>query len=197
MVIDEWGTWMAVEPGTNPGFLYQQNSLRDALSAALHFHIFHRHANRISMANIAQTINVLQAMILTDGPRMLRTPTYWVFEMFKAHQGGTTVPVVLESDDYTFEATSIPAVSGSVTTSDATYVSLVNTDPNRSATVTVGLTGVAFAEGRVLVGDSITAYNTFDAPDHVSPQPFTAIAESDGGYLVELPPASVAILTFR
>jgi len=197
MVIDEWGTWMAVEPGTNPGFLYQQNSLRDALSAALHFHIFHRHANRISMANIAQTINVLQAMILTDGPRMLRTPTYWVFEMFKVHQGGTTVPVVLESDDYTFETTSIPAVSGSVTTSDATYVSLVNTDPNRSATVTVGLMGVTFAEGRVLVGDSITAHNTFDAPDHVSPQPFTAVAETDGGYVVELPPASVAILTFR
>jgi alpha-N-arabinofuranosidase len=197
MVIDEWGTWMAVEPGTNPGFLYQQNSLRDALSAAIHFHIFHRHANRISMANIAQTINVLQAMILTDGPRMLRTPTYWVFEMFKVHQGGTTVPVVLESDDYTFESTSIPAVSGSVTTSDAIYVSLVNTDPKRSATVSVELPGVTFAEGRVLVGDSITAHNTFDAPDHVSPRPFTAVTETEGGFLVELPPASVAILTFR
>ena len=93
LVVDEWGTWYDVEPGTEPGFLYQQNTLRDAIVAALNFHIFHRHADRVVMANIAQTVNVLQAMILTDKEKMVRTPTYWVFEMFKVHQGGTVLPV--------------------------------------------------------------------------------------------------------
>ena len=89
LVVDEWGTWYDQEPGSKPGFLYQQNTLRDALVAALNFHVFQRHADRVVMANIAQTVNVLQAMILTDKEKMLRTPTYWVFEMFKVHQGGT------------------------------------------------------------------------------------------------------------
>ena len=88
LVVDEWGTWYDVEPGTNPGFLYQQNTLRDALVAAINFHIFQRHADRVAMANIAQMINVLQAMILTDKEKMVLTPTYHVFEMFKVHQGG-------------------------------------------------------------------------------------------------------------
>ena len=102
MIVDEWGTWYDVEPGTKPGFLYQQNTLRDALVAALNFHIFHKHADRITMANIAQTVNVLQAMILTDKEKMLLTPTYHVFEMFKVHQGGTFLPVELQSPDYAF-----------------------------------------------------------------------------------------------
>ena len=92
LVVDEWGTWYDVEPGTEPGFLYQQSTMRDAIVAALNFHIFHRHADRVVMANIAQTVNVLQSMILTDKEKMLRTPTYWVFEMFKVHQGGTFLP---------------------------------------------------------------------------------------------------------
>ena len=108
LVVDEWGTWYDVEPGTNPGFLYQQNTLRDALVAALNFHIFHKHADRVTMANIAQTVNVLQAMILTDKEKMLLTPTYWVFEMFKVHQGGTFLPVELQSPDYAFGAPEDP-----------------------------------------------------------------------------------------
>ena len=100
LIVDEWGTWYDVEPGTNPGFLYQQNTLRDALAAALNFHIFHRHADRVMMANIAQTVNVLQAMILTDGEKILRTPTYHVFEMFKVHQGGASLPVELQTPEY-------------------------------------------------------------------------------------------------
>ena len=100
LVVDEWGTWYDVEPGTEPGFLYQQNTLRDALVAALNFHIFHEHADRVTMANIAQTVNVLQAMILTDKEKMLLTPTYQVFEMFKVHQGATSLPVELQSPDY-------------------------------------------------------------------------------------------------
>ncbi len=100
LVVDEWGAWYDPEPGTNPGFHYQQNTLRDALVAALHFHIFHRHAGRVTMANIAQTVNVLQAMILTDGAKMIVTPTYRVFEMYRVHQGATALPVVVQSPDY-------------------------------------------------------------------------------------------------
>ena len=135
LVVDEWGTWYDVEPGTEPGFLYQQNTLRDAIAAALNFHIFHRHADRVVMANIAQTVNVLQAMILTDKEKMLRTPTYWVFEMFKVHQGGTVLPVELKSPDYAFGDQKIPALSASATrTADGktVHLSLANTHPRDS-----------------------------------------------------------------
>ncbi len=92
-MLDEWGTWWDVEQGTNPGFLYQQNALRDALVASLHFDVFHRHAERLVMANIAQTVNVLQAMLLTDDTGLVLTPTYHVFEMNKGHHDATAVPV--------------------------------------------------------------------------------------------------------
>ena len=97
LVVDEWGTWYDVEPGTNPGFLYQQNTLRDALVAGLHFNIFHRHAAAVVMANIAQTVNVLQAVILTDGEQMMLTPTYHVFEMNKGHHDAAGLPVHLRT----------------------------------------------------------------------------------------------------
>src|SRR5215210_2037616 len=93
LVVDEWGTWWEVEEGTNPGFLYQQNTLRDALAASIHFDIFHRHAERVVMTNIAQTVNVLQAMILTQGDDLVLTPTYHVFEMNKHHQDAASLPV--------------------------------------------------------------------------------------------------------
>ncbi|HEY5247028.1 MAG TPA: alpha-L-arabinofuranosidase C-terminal domain-containing protein, partial [Dermatophilaceae bacterium] len=95
LVLDEWGTWWDVEPGTNPGFLFQQNTMRDALVASLHFDVFHRLAYRLSMANIAQTVNVLQAMLFTDEETgaLIRTPTFHVFEMNKVHHDATSVPV--------------------------------------------------------------------------------------------------------
>ena len=138
------------EPGTKPGFLYQQNTLRDALVAALNFHIFHRHADRVVMANIAQTVNVLQAMILTDKEKMLRTPTYWVFEMFKVHQGGTFLPVELQSPDYAFGQEKIPMVSASATRAadgSAVHLSLANTSPAQPATLSVKLAGVVAEVG--------------------------------------------------
>ena len=133
LAVDEWGTWYDVEPGTEPGFLYQQNTLRDAVVTALNFHIFHKHAARVTMTNIAQTVNVLQAMILTSKEKMLRTPTYWVFEMFKEHQGGTSLPIELTAPDYTFGQKKIPMVSASATRAadkSAVLVSLVNTSPS-------------------------------------------------------------------
>ena len=151
--MDEWGTWYDQEPGSTPGFLYQQNSLRDALVAALNFHIFHKHADRVVMANIAQTVNVLQAMILTDKEKMLRTPTYWVFEMFKVHQGGTFLPVELQSPDYVFGPEKIPMVSASATRAadgSAVHLSLANTSPTQGVALTVRLSGLT-ASGAVNV----------------------------------------------
>jgi len=202
MVVDEWGTWYDVEPGTEPGFLYQQNSLRDALVAALNFHIFHQHADRVSMANIAQTINVLQAMILTDKEKLVRTPTYWVFEMFKVHQGGTVLPVDLQSPDYVFGQEKIPMVSASATRAadkSAVHLSLANTSPADAVTLTVKLSGAAprSVTGRVLTAATMNAHNTFEAPDAVKPIAFSGASIKGASLEVTLPAKSVVILTLK
>ena len=202
LVVDEWGTWYDVEPGTEPGFLYQQNTLRDAIAAALNFHIFQRHADRVVMANIAQTVNVLQAMIFTDKEKMLRTPTYWLFEMFKVHQGGTVLPVEVASPDYAFGDQKIPAVSASATRSAdgrTVHLSLVNTNPHQPATVTVRITGFAptAATGRVLTAPAMNARNTFASPDAVKPVSFDGGMLSAGALDVRLPAKAVVILAMR
>ncbi len=201
IVVDEWGTWYDVEPGTEPGFLYQQNTLRDALVAALNFHIFHRHADRVSMANIAQTINVLQAMILTDKAKMVRTPTYWVFEMFKVHQGGTFLPIEMQAPDYTFGTTSIPGVSASATRAadGRIAVSFANVHPTRAVTLNVTLSGAAAttATGRVLTAAAMNAHNTFAAPETVSPAPLAGLKVAKGSFEVTLPAKSVALVELR
>jgi alpha-N-arabinofuranosidase len=202
LVVDEWGTWYDVEPGTEPGFLYQQNTLRDALAAALNFHIFQRHADRVVMANIAQTVNVLQAMILTDKEKMLRTPTYWVFEMFKVHQGGTVLPVEVTSPDYVFGDQKIPALSASATRAadgKTIHVSLVNTDPRQMFALKVALAGVAptSATGRVLTAQSMQAPNTFAAPDVVKPVALGGVTLAAGALELRVPPMSVVIVELR
>jgi len=202
LVVDEWGTWYDPEPGREPGFLYQQNTLRDALVTALNFHVFQRHADRVVMANIAQTVNVLQAMILTDKEKMLRTPTYWVFEMFKVHQGGTFLPVDLTSPDYVFGEEKIPMVSASATRAadgSAVHLSLANASPSESVALSVKLAGLTpkSATGRILTATAMDAHNTFDAPNAVQPTTFTG-ASLDGGTLrVKLPAKSVVILALR
>jgi alpha-N-arabinofuranosidase len=198
LVVDEWGTWYAVEPGTNPGFLYQQNTLRDAVVAALNYHIFHAHADRVTMANIAQMINVLQAMILTDKEKMLLTPTYHVFEMYKVHQGATSLPVALTTPDYAVGANKIPAVSVSASR-DKTgkiHVSLVNCDAQRTIAVDGTLAGVPAKSvtGRILTAPAITAHNTFAAPDSVTPAVFTGAALAGEKLTVTLPAKSVVVL---
>jgi alpha-N-arabinofuranosidase len=202
LVVDEWGTWYDVEKGTEPGFLYQQNSLRDGLVAALNFHIFHRHADRVSMANIAQTVNVLQAMILTDKEKMLRTPTYWVFEMFKVHQGGTFLPVELQSPDYIFGQEKIPMVSASATRAadgSAVHLSLANASPGQAVTLTVKLAGLTpkSVAGRVLTAPAMDAHNTFEAPDAIRPGAFDGAAVKGDTLEVKLPAKSVVVLALR
>ncbi len=198
--VDEWGTWYAPEPGREPGFLWQQNSLRDALVAALNFHVFHAHAKRVQMANIAQMVNVLQAMILTDGPRMTLTPTYHAFQMYIPFQGATFRPTEIQAPKYALDNVSVPSVSVTAArdTAGKLQVGLVNLDPKREVTVTLGTSGAEAksATGRVLTAKAMDAHNTFDAPEAVKPAPISA-KRSGGKLVVKLPPKSVAVLELR
>jgi alpha-N-arabinofuranosidase len=201
LAVDEWGTWYDVEPGTNPGFLYQQNSLRDALVAAVTLNIFQAHGDRVKLANIAQMVNVLQAMILTDGPRMLRTPTYHVFEMYKVHQDARYLPVDISAPTYAVGPVSMPALSATASRDAAgsIHLSLVNLDPHHGANISVRVAGqgVAQAEGRVLTAPLMDAHNTFDTPDAVIPVPLKATAAEGGSLQISLPPMAVAVVEIR
>ncbi|MFC7406870.1 alpha-N-arabinofuranosidase [Georgenia alba] len=195
LALDEWGTWWNVEPGTNPGFLYQQNTMRDALVAAVHFDAFHDHADRLRLANIAQTVNVLQAMVLTDGTRMVLTPTYHAFEMSSAHHDARALRVhpVGAVPTREVDGVEVPTVSTTASTTDGRVtVSAANLDPDAPATLELGLRGcrAGDAHGRVLVADDVAAHNTAAAPDVVAPQEYDG-ARLDGGRLtLDLPPAA-------
>jgi alpha-N-arabinofuranosidase len=198
LVVDEWGTWYDVEPGTNGGFLYQQNTLRDAIVAALNLHIFHAHADRVTMANIAQIINVLQSVILTDKEKMIVTPTYHVFEMFNVHQDARLLPTNLVTPDYVVGQNQIPAVSASASRakSGKIHLSFANCDPNLPATVECTLTGATAksAAGRILTAPAMNTHNTFAAPAAIKPAPFTGATWSGHTLTVALPAKSVVIL---
>jgi alpha-N-arabinofuranosidase len=198
LYVDEWGTWYAAEPGTNPAFLNQQNTVRDAVVAGATFNIFHRHAKRVKMANIAQLVNVLQALILTDGDKMVLTPTYHVFDMYQVHQGATLLPVDLTTDNATLGSESLPAVSASASrdAQGVVHVSLVNLDPEAPATVEARIDGQKFTSvsGRVLTGPTMDAHNTFAAPDRVQPAAFTGASLQGPVLKVALPPRSVVVL---
>src|SRR4029450_8087229 len=149
LIVDEWGTWYDQEPGSTPGFLYQQNSIRDAVTAGINLNLFNNRSDRVRMTNIAQTVNVLQAMILTDKEKMVLTPTYHVFEMFKVHQGATLLPTENGPSDYEIACgggggKKIPSiyVSASKDKEGRIHVSLVNARPDRAAKLTVNLSGV-------------------------------------------------------
>jgi alpha-N-arabinofuranosidase len=197
LIVDEWGTWHPVVPGTNPAFLFQQNTLRDALVAATSLDIFNRHADKVVMTNIAQTINVLQAMILTQDEKMLVTPTGYVYEMYAPHQGGTSLRTVIESGDVTYTAAGkeqqVATVSGSASrTGKVLFLTLTNAHATDAVEVTVDLLGGVQATGgaaRVLTGE-IHAHNTFDATETLAPRPYT-IDATGASFVITLPPASV------
>lgn len=201
LIVDEWGTWYDVEPGTNPGFLYQQNTLRDALVAGLTLNIFNRHCDRVQMANIAQMINVLQAMILTDKERMLLTPTYHVFEMYTVHHDAELLESELVCEPYRFGQESIPGLSVSASRDKAGVVNITfcNLNPERAASVACELKGFkpGSISGRVLTAGAIQAHNTFDQPDAVRPAPFTDYKLSETGFSVVLPSKSVVVVSLR
>ncbi|MCP3763480.1 alpha-N-arabinofuranosidase [Domibacillus sp. A3M-37] len=199
IIVDEWGTWFDVEPGTNPGFLYQQNTIRDALVAAIHFHIFQDHHERVQMANIAQTVNVLQAMILTEGSDMILTPTYHVFDLFKVHHDA--VKLSLEANVGDYESMPQVSLSASKNTEGAIHISLCNIDYGNEAEVAVDLRGMAVESlhvtGTILTGEQMDAHNTFDQPDHVKPASFQDFSLLGTSLTVKMPPMSVVVLELK
>ena len=218
LIVDEWGTWHPVEKGTNPAFLYQQNTIRDAIVAANTLDIFNRHADKVVMANIAQTINVLQAIILTEGEQMLITPTGYVYEMYAPHQGAKSLRLLMETPEINFKKTNIlqttwqsalqagekmesaiPSVAGSASLKEQElFLTLTNSHAHEAAEVTVDILGgakVNQAHGQVLAGE-IHAHNTFSLPTLVIPQAFEVSSEPSGLHLT-LPPASVAAVQVK
>ncbi len=198
LVVDEWGTWHHVEPGTNPGFLYQQNTLRDALVAGLTLNILNQHCDRVRMANIAQTVNVLQAMILTEGARMLLTPTYHIFEMYSVHQDATLLPSEVNCEQYTYDKMELAALSASASRDRAgkIHVTLCNLNPNSAAELHCQLQGAHAkpASGRVLTAGAMQTHNTFDAPESVKPTEFRDFKQTDEGFTAVLPAKSVVVI---
>jgi alpha-N-arabinofuranosidase len=200
LYVDEWGIWTDPDPGTNPGFLQQQNTLRDAIIAALNLNIFMRNADRIRGANIAQMVNVLQAMILTDGPKMLLTPTYHVYRMYVPFQDATAVPVSFDAGTYAFADIRLPQVDAVAAkgADGKLWLALANVDPNRSVRLVPSLDGATprTAAGEILTAATLDAHNTFDNPKQLTPHPFKGRAA--GGHLIlDLPPKSVAVVEIR
>jgi alpha-N-arabinofuranosidase len=186
LVVDEWGVWLeTANAGSHPGFLQQQNSLRDAIVAALNINIFARHADRVRMTNIAQMINVLQAMILTDKDKMVLTPTYHVFEMYVPFQDATLVPVSFDKGSYAQGDIKLPRIDATAVrdTQGKLWLAVTNLDPTKSATIAVNLVWRSrrpAPSGQVLTAPRVDAVNTFDAPNAVTPKPYTAKASAKG-----------------
>ncbi|MFD1848598.1 alpha-N-arabinofuranosidase [Oceanobacillus bengalensis] len=201
MIIDEWGAWYDVEPGTNPGFLYQQNTIRDAVIAGVHFNIFHEHSDRVQMTNIAQMINVIQAMILTENDKMILTPTYHVFEMYKVHQDADRIALDFHVDTINENGFTFPQVSVSASKAkDGTVnISLCNLDKAKTASLDLDLRGLDVSEvtGRILTANEMNAINTFEEPENVTPKTFTGFTKEGNRLDIELPSKSVVVLSIK
>ncbi|MEO6330676.1 MAG: alpha-L-arabinofuranosidase C-terminal domain-containing protein, partial [Ginsengibacter sp.] len=201
LVVDEWGGWYNVEAGTNPGFLYQQNTMRDAMIAGLTLNIFNNHCDRVRIACLAQCVNVLQAVILTDKEKMILTPTYHVMEMYNVHQGAKLLPVTIKTDDYTFDKEKLPAVSCSASRDSAglTHVSLTNIDAKESQTISINIEGEKYTQvtGRILTSEKLQDHNTFQDPGKIKPKAFIGAALKGNILNVKLPPFSVVVLEMK
>jgi alpha-N-arabinofuranosidase len=201
LVIDEWGNWFNVEPGTNPGFLYQQNTLRDAITAAIHLNIFNLHAERVKVANLAQVINVLQAVILTKDDKMVLTPTYHVFRMFRVHHDAQLLNTDLRCEDYVMGERGIPAISASasVDKEGKVHISIANLNPNKEIVINCPVIGDTFKSvtGEVLSAREMAAFNSFEKPENVKPAVFNGFKMKDGVIAVTMPAKSVVVLELK
>lgn len=201
LYVDEWGTWWNVEEGENPAFLYQQNTLRDAVVAGCFLNIFNQHCDRVRMANIAQTNNVLQAMILTKGEKMIVTPTYYVFEMFKVHQGAKLLPSDMVCNPYKSGSETIAGLTASASKdkSGKIHISICNLNPETPAELECITEGfqVQKATGRVLTAEVMNAHNTFEKPDAVTPAEFKNVEIKNGKILATIPSKSVVVLEIQ
>lgn len=200
LVVDEWGAWYAPLPGSNPGFLVQQNSMRDAILATLNLNLFARHADRVRMANIAQMINVLQAMIMTDKEKMVLTPTYYVYKMYLPFQDATFVPVTFNAGTYTNGNITLPRVDAIAAKDSAgkLWLEVTNIDPNQSVEIEVSLAGITpkSASGETLTAPKVDSVNSFDAPNTVVPKPITAKVKG-GKLALKLEPKSVTVISIE
>ncbi|GAA5520133.1 alpha-N-arabinofuranosidase [Aliifodinibius salicampi] len=199
LAVDEWGVWTDPLEGTNPGFLQQQNSIRDALVASTTLDILNKHSDRVRIGNIAQTVNVLQAMVLTDGEQMLKTPTYHVFDFYTVHHNTKLLPLHLDAEQYEYEGENIPSISATASKSDDGTVNLTVTNLHASETkeVTADIRGVdlsSVSNARLLTGDAVDAINTFDNPDNVSPTDFNDYTLDGNNLTLRIPSKSVIVL---
>ncbi len=200
LIIDEWGNWFNVEPGTERGFLYQQNSLRDAMIAAINFNIFNNNCDRVQMCNIAQTVNVLQAVVLTKDDLMVKTPTWHVFKLFTAHHDAELLPSSVETVDYTFGEESVPAINASASRKEGViHISLTNSDPNKAQSISCDIRGadVKSVSGEIITADAINAYNDFGKKENVFIKSFSNAKVRDGMVETILPPKSIVMLTLK
>jgi alpha-N-arabinofuranosidase len=199
LMVDEWGTWYDGERGM--GVLFQQNTLRDAVVAGINLNVFNRHADRVKMANIAQMVNVLQAMILTDKDRMVMTPTYHIFRMYRPHQGATLIPIELNAPEYKIDQASVSSLNASASRDKdgKLHLSVVNLDPNRSAEITAQVAGSTAKSitGEVLTAPVMDAMNTFDNPNAIKPAPFSGYKLQGSQLTLNIPPKSVVMLELK
>jgi len=200
LVVDEWGAWLAATPGSPEGFLEQQNSQRDALIAALNIHTFARHADRVRGANIAQMVNVLQAMILTEGEKLVLTPTYHVFRLYVPFHDATFLPVTVPAGVYEHGGVSLPRIDAIAARDPAgkTWLALAHLDPAHPVRVSIDVAGATFsrARGETLSAPRVDSVNTVAAPGTVTPKPVTA-QSTRGGLVLELAPASVTVVALE
>ncbi|MBU5595440.1 alpha-N-arabinofuranosidase [Amphibacillus sp. MSJ-3] len=201
MIVDEWGAWYDVEPGTNPGFLYQQNTVRDAVIAGISLNIFNNHNDRIKMANIAQMVNVIQSMVLTEEDKMLLTPTYHVFRMYKVHQDAERVALDIETKMLEIDGKEYPQVNGSASkqANGTINISLTNADKDNQTTAEFILRGTPFNQvtGEIITSEKMNDHNTFEQPDKVKPVKFTDFEQQGQTLKVTLPPMSVVVLSVK
>ena len=201
LIVDEWGGWYDVEPGTNPGFLYQQNSMRDAMIAGSTLNIFNNHCDRVRMANLAQCINVLQSVILTQGDKMILTPTYYVMQMYNVHQNATLLPVTVTSENYILGSEKLPAISASASKDKdgVVHITLVNIDPDKTHKISLNLNGKKFAKvtGTVLASANVNDYNSFEEPKKIQPKVFKDVDLKNNNIAINIPSASVVVLTLN
>jgi len=201
LVVDEWGGWYDVEPGTNPAFLYQQNSMRDAMIAGVTLNIFNNHCDRVKMANLAQTVNVLQAVVLTSEEKMVVTPTYHVMEMYTVHHDAVRLPVEVTAAPFTLGGESLPALSVSASKDQrgVVHISLVNIDAEQAHDAALEIHGTTLrsVSGRILTSGRVQDHNTFDAPENVKPAPFTGARVEGSTVKLRIPPVSVVVLSLE
>ncbi len=199
LIVDEWGNWFDVEPGTNPGFLYQQNTLRDAMVAAVNLDLFNKYCRRVKMANIAQTVNVLQAMILTKDDQMVKTPSFYAFKMYKVHHDATLLPSDIISEEYSYERESIPALSATASKDDSgkIHITISNLDPEKTQEVVCEIRGSEagkFLKGEIITAEKINSYNDFGKEEEVNIQSFEDVEIEGNSVKINMPAKSIVMV---